>query len=188
MQDKLKNSFLIAAPGIDDAVFSRTLILLLEKSSQGSFGIVINREGTFALSEACKQLGFPPPKTDRLFGWGGPVYPRTAFVLHSLQGDWKSTGFTNVKADIAMTISDDILQAIAVGEGPEKTYPVLGCAMWEAGQLEKELEEGVWLGLQAESKIVFDVPLAERYEAALALIGIDTNSAGNVLSDELGHA
>ncbi len=188
MTDKLKNHFLIAAPGMEDSLFARTLIFLIEKNDDGAFGLVVNRESGFTLSQACEQLGSAAPKVEKTFGWGGPVYPTTAFVLHSPQGKWQTTNFVNREKGIALTLSNDILLAVAKNEGPEKVMPLLGCAMWEPGQLDKEIEEGFWLNSEASSRIIFDVALPERYEAALSLIGIETLSGESVLSDEIGHA
>lgn len=188
MPDKLKNRFLIAAPGMEDSLFARSLILLIEKNADGAFGLVVNRESRFTLTEACEQLGCPAPKREKIFGWGGPVYPTTAFVLHSPQGNWQTTNFFSKDQGIALTLSTDILKELASGAGPEKAMPLLGCAMWEPGQLEKEIQEGFWLNSEVSSHIIFDVALAERYEAALALVGIETLSGESVLSDSVGHA
>ena len=55
---------------------------------------------------------------------------------------------------------------------------------WEAGQLEKEIAQNSWLTVEADPKIIFDLPADERYDAALALLGIDFA----MLSEEAGHA
>lgn len=189
MLNELKNSFLIASPVMTDERFAKTVILLLEHRAEGSFGLVLNKEGEFSLSEACEQLECPPPKRDIAFGWGGPVHPMMAFVLHTTQGQWLRTDFENPKTGIALTVSDDILRAAAGGKGPDKIYPVLGCAMWDAGQLEAEIREGAWFCAQSSPRIVFDLPCSQRYEAALALVGNEALGDEHVLvSDEIGHA
>ena len=112
-----------------------------------------------------------------------------AFVLHTTQGQWLRTDFENPKTGIALTVSDDILRAAAEGKGPDKIYPVLGCAMWDAGQLEAEIREGAWFCAQSSPRIVFDLPCSQRYEAALALVGNEALGDEHVLvSDEIGHA
>ena len=189
MPNELKNSFLIASPVMIDERFAKTVILLLENRAEGSFGLVLNKEGEFSLSEACEQLECPPPRQDIAFGWGGPVHPMMAFVLHTVQGKWLRTDFENPKTGIAMTVSDDILRAAAEGKGPYKIYPVLGCAMWDAGQLEAEIRDGALFYTPSSSRIVFDVPCSQRYEAALALVGNESLGDEHVLvSDEIGHA
>ena len=60
----------------------------------------------------------------------------------------------------------------------------IGYAGWGAGQLEQELADNTWLSGPASSKIVFDTPSEQRWEAAAALLGVDLN----LLSSDTGHA
>ena len=60
----------------------------------------------------------------------------------------------------------------------------IGCASWEAGQLERELEENSWLSVPADGNILFDLPFHERYRAAMAKLGIEPA----MLMREAGHA
>ena len=54
-------------------------------------------------------------------------------------------------------------------------------AVWP---LEDEIGRNGWLTVDAEPGIIFDTPVAERYDRALALLGIDPR----MLSPEAGHA
>ena len=51
-------------------------------------------------------------------------------------------------------------------------------------QLEQELADNTWLSGPASSKIVFDTPSEQRWQAAAALLGVDLN----LLSSDAGHA
>ena len=75
-------------------------------------------------------------------------------------------------------------QAIARGEGPERSFITLGYAGWGAGQLEEELAANAWLSGPADTAIVFETPYDQRWEAAAALIGVDLT----LISGEAGHA
>jgi putative transcriptional regulator len=83
-----------------------------------------------------------------------------------------------------VTSSRDILEAIACGTGPEKSFITLGYAGWGPGQLEHEIAANAWLSGPASTRIVFDVPYEQRWEAAAALIGVNLK----LLSGEAGHA
>ena len=48
----------------------------------------------------------------------------------------------------------------------------LGYAGWGAGQLDAEIETGSWLYTEVDPGILFEVPLEERYERALATLGL----------------
>ena len=65
-----------------------------------------------------------------------------------------------------------------------KAILTIGCASWDAGQLERELEENSWLAVPADGNILFDLPFHERYRAALAKLGIEPV----MLMREAGHA
>jgi putative transcriptional regulator len=49
----------------------------------------------------------------------------------------------------------------------------LGYAGWGAGQLEQELRDNAWLTVRADDRILFDTPLDDRWNAAIALVGIN---------------
>jgi len=103
-------------------------------------------------------------------------------VLHQPVGDWEAT--LKVTEHTGITSSRDILEALARGQGPAKTFITLGYAGWGAGQLEEELAANAWLSGPAEARIVFDTPYEQRWEAAAGLIGVDIK----LLTGEAGHA
>jgi len=113
---------------------------------------------------------------------GGPVENERGFVLHTHTPPWDST--LQIAENISITTSRDILEAMAEDLGPEKSFIALGYAGWDAGQLERELQENAWLSGPADNAILFDLPIEKRWEAAARLLGVDVN----MLSFEAGHA
>jgi putative transcriptional regulator len=85
---------------------------------------------------------------------------------------------------VVLTTSKDVLEAVASGAGPQRLLVTLGCAGWSAGQLEQEIVKNGWLTVAADPAIIFDLPIAERFAAALKLLGVDPM----MLSGEAGHA
>ncbi len=77
--------------------------------------------------------------------------------------------------DVSVTLSMDIVDAIAEGKGPDKYIVLLGYSGWSPGQLEEELAGNAWLTAPASSKIIYDTPLKARYESALKLLGLDSS-------------
>ena len=65
---------------------------------------------------------------------GGPVQTDRGFIIHTPVGKWDSS--LKVTDNIAVTTSQDIMQAIANNNGPEKSLLALGYAGWGPGQLE----------------------------------------------------
>ena len=72
----------------------------------------------------------------------------------------------------------------ADGSGPKRVLITLGFSGWQAGQLEDELGRNGWLTVDAVPEIIFDTPVAERYDRAVSLLGFDPR----MLSQEAGHA
>ena len=83
-----------------------------------------------------------------------------------------------------MTTSRDVLEALATGSGPAKVLVSLGYSAWGKGQLESELGENSWLTVDADPSVIFDTPVAQRYDKALDLLGLQLW----MLSSEAGHA
>jgi len=70
------------------------------------------------------------------------------------------------------------------GAGPRKVFVTLGYASWAQGQLESEITENSWLTVAADPAVIFDAPVHERYERAMALLGLQPW----MLSPDAGHA
>jgi len=163
----LANHFLIAMPGLTDPNFAQTVIYVCEHNSEGAMGIVINRPLDISLGEVLKQLDLEWPGdavAEREVFAGGPVEEQRGFVLHEPVGQWDGTFITS--GDIGVTSSKDILEAIALNQGPERFMVALGYAGWGAGQLEQEMSQNAWLSGPADRDILFDTPASARLEAA----------------------
>jgi putative transcriptional regulator len=110
------------------------------------------------------------------------VQVERGFVLHAPSAEYNSS--LTVSDDVSLTTSRDVLEAAAQGNGPRRLVVTLGCAGWGAGQLEEEILRNGWLTVRADPAILFDTPSAERFVAAMNLLGIDPT----LLTGEAGHA
>ena len=181
----LTNQLLIAMPGMPDPNFSTTVTLICEHNDEGALGIVINRPLNLKLGGLFEQLdveGTDPAAAERPVLVGGPVGPERGFVLHNPGGQFENS--LAVSSDIHLTLSRDIIDAMAKGSGPGKTLVALGYAGWEPGQLEYEMLANTWLNVPASPDIVFDTPFGERWMSAAKTLGIDINQ----ISHDAGHA
>ena len=73
---------------------------------------------------------------------------------------------------LEMTTSRDVLEAVSSGAGPSQVLVTLGYASWGEGQLESEVGENSWLTVQADTALLFVTPIEQRYDKALALLGL----------------
>lgn len=169
----LDRQMLIAMPGMLDDNFVGSVTLMCQHNDQGAIGITINRLSEYSLGEILAQLQIEcSDDTIRNIPVleGGPVAPDRGFVLHTPWEQFESS--LQVGENIMVTTSRDVLAAIARGEGPEKFLVALGYAGWGGGQLEGEVRENAWLTVEADSAIVFDSPLPQRFTLALDRLGI----------------
>ena len=179
------NQLLIAMPGMADPNFSTTVTLICEHNDEGALGIVINRPTTLKLAGLFEQLSVTDPDPNAAENpvmAGGPVGPERGFVLHGPEHDYENT--LAVSDDIRLTLSRDIIDAMATGEGPPRTLVALGYAGWEAGQLENEMLANSWLNVPATPKLVFETPFEDRWDLAARTLGIDIAC----MSPDAGHA
>ena len=113
---------------------------------------------------------------------GGPISQNRGFVLHRTQSGWKSS--LALSDDIMITTSKDILLALGTTKAPEQFMVTLGYAGWGPGQLESELHANSWLTIDADSDILFNTPIEQRWQKATEKLGINIAH----LSSDIGHA
>jgi putative transcriptional regulator len=191
----LTHHFLIAMPGLQDEAFARSVVYLCEHSARGALGLVINKPSDIDLRHLFDKVDLPLGRDDLVGApvfQGGPVQTERGFVLHEAvfkdaDAESKETVYAStmtIPGGLEMTTSKDVLEAIATGAGPRKVLVSLGYSAWGEGQLETELAENSWLTVSADVSVIFDTPVEERYEKALALLGLKSWT----LAPHAGHA
>jgi putative transcriptional regulator len=190
----LTNQFLIAMPGLDDALFGKSVVYVCEHTPRGALGLVINKPADLSLTALFEKIDLPLKRadlSDKPVFQGGPVQTERGFVLHESiyqDADNKSHALyastMSIPGGLEMTTSKDVLEALSSGNGPKKVLITLGYASWGEGQLETELAENSWLTVDADRQVIFDTPVEERYERALGLLGLQSW----MISNQIGHA
>jgi len=182
-------------PSLEDEVFARSVVYMCEHSERGAMGLIINKPSELSMKHLFDKVDLPLRRQDMVAEpvlQGGPVQTDRGFVLHdpirmddpAPDGAAIYASTLTVPEGLEMTTSRDVLEALASGAGPRRVLITLGYASWGEGQLESELAENAWLTVPADAAIVFDTPIAQRYEKALDLLGLKTW----MLSPEAGHA
>lgn len=182
----LQNYLLIASPTMEDPYFSRTVVYLCEHNKDGAMGLVINQPVGMKLKElvaqADEEAEVLESRADDIVLAGGPVSQDRGFILHSTQKGWSSSLAMN--SEIMITTSKDILSFLGTDSGPKKSLAILGYAGWSAGQLEEEIQSNAWLLVEADSEVLFDVPIHKKWEVAVQRLGVDVWQLG----PDVGHA
>ncbi|WGW04819.1 YqgE/AlgH family protein [Tropicibacter oceani] len=182
----LTGKMLIAMPGMGDPRFEHSVVFMCDHSDEGAMGLIVNKpSGDVDMKALLAQLdvAMSPDVTSRAVHFGGPVEMGRGFVLHS--PDYASAMTTlQVRDDISMTATLDILEELGRGTGPAQWLMALGYSGWGPGQLESELAQNGWLVCDASARLIFDLPDVEKWEAALETLGV----AALALSAEGGRA
>jgi len=174
----LRDHFLISMPHLHDETFTQTVVYICDHSEYGAMGIVVNRPSGINLCDLLSHLELEDNTglwSQRPVFNGGPVRDDRGFVLHRNQPQQQWLSSHAINDEISLTTSLDILEAIARGEGPETFLVALGYAGWGPEQLEQEMCDNLWLSCQANSDILFHLPLEDRLQAAAATLGINLN-------------
>lgn len=166
--DSLAGQLLVAAPEMRDPRFKHTVIYMVRHDRLGAMGLVLNRPvGEVPLAKVLERLGLANPGAtgDVRVHYGGPVEPTRGFVLHT--ADYAGAGTVVVGDGIALTENPAIFGAIGAATGPRKSVFALGYAGWRGGQLEAELERGIWRSVPADEALVFDDDYDRKWQRAL---------------------
>jgi putative transcriptional regulator len=181
-------------PGLEDAIFSKSVVYVCEHSPRGALGLVINKPADIGMAALFGKVDLPLKRqdlTDEPVFQGGPMQTERGFVLHEsifpdnekpAQSLYAST--MAIPGGLEMTTSKDVLEALSSGSGPRKVLVSLGYSAWGEGQLETELGENSWLTVDADQGVIFDTPVEQRYDKALALLGLQAW----MISSQVGHA
>ena len=152
-----RGMFLLAAPGLSDPRFARTVILLLEYDETGALGLVVNRPTEIALSDA---LSDPLPGAEgHAVFYGGPVEHRRLIAL--LRSPDAVGDAQHVVGDVYASGSLDTLRQTLDRDrdgGAVDVHTYLGYAGWSPGQLDAEIARGDWVVTPADAGSIFDTP------------------------------
>ena len=187
MSESLTGRLLIAMPGIGDPRFERAVVLMCAHEPDHAMGLTLNHpiEG-LTLSEILERLGLEPAASigDEPVLLGGPVDRERGFVLHT--DDYMSRGSSQpVCEGLAWTATREVLQAMGDPmRRPRRAILALGYAGWGGGQLEREIQDNVWLTCEPDDSLLFDTDHDLKWIRALAKLGVAAGS----LSSQSGRA
>jgi putative transcriptional regulator len=134
VSDSLARKLLIASPSMPD-YFHRTVILVVEHSEEGAFGLVLNRPSETTVGEASPELAELIGEEHLLFV-GGPVQPNAVTAI----GEHADPGAASklIVGGVGMVDLDDPPDL-------SRLRVFVGYAGWSAGQLDGELEQEAWI-------------------------------------------
>lgn len=132
----------------DGDVFTRSVVLLLHHDEEGAHGLILNRPLNAGVDAVLPGWQEHVSSPDCVFQ-GGPVSLDTALALASAEsGDDESLGIRNLFGGMYLVDLDAPPPIIAPAVDSLRIYA--GYAGWGEGQLEAEIDMGMWFVVDAE--------------------------------------
>jgi putative transcriptional regulator len=146
-----KGRLLLSEPFMGDYYFGRSVVLLAEHNTQGSFGLVLNKPVNKTIGEVTEEF----PELDAPLFVGGPVEPNRLFFIHTL-GEEINDSVEVIKGLYWGGNMEDVMELSQIKRlTPENSRFFLGYAGWGAHQMEDELKRNSWAITTTTSEIIF---------------------------------
>lgn len=182
MNENLSGKFLIASPySLSGDVFNKSLIYIVSHSDSGAMGLAVNNLVNKLPANSIMDLfkDQTPIDANHLvlpIYQGGPVEQERGFILHTLEYDKNPIMKVNPNTNLGISSNIEILRDIVKGSGPERSIFMLGYSGWSEGQLEDEIERGMWIVADSSPDLIFADESEDKWSAALEEAGIDNST------------
>ena len=163
-------ALLVAAPGLLDPNFRRTVVYLIEHRERGSLGVVLNRPSEVALNDVLPgwaPLSSQPPSVFV----GGPVVPEGALAVSEVAAGQEVEGWRSVLGQIGLldlNRAEPGASAETIAPGVRRARLFAGHAGWTAGQLEGEIATNGWFVVDSLADDAFVSDPARLWRAVMA--------------------
>ena len=159
-------NILIAEPFLQGKYFSRSVIFMVEHDEKGSIGFVLNKPMAYTTSDLVTELaGLEYPVYI-----GGPVEQNQLYYLHNhaavedalhiVPGIYWGGDFSKLTR---------LLQEGKIQPGEVRFFA--GYSGWDAGQLDRELDENSWMVGDITPARFFEIPNDNLWEASMSGLG-----------------
>lgn len=160
-------TLLIAPPMMHDPNFRRTVVLVCEHGTEGSFGLILNRPLALSLHEVMKGVS----RRETSVSMGGPVQPDTLHFVHS-HGTILPRAIPLVEGVFWGGDFDLLKVLIETGQTtPRDLRFFLGYSGWSAGQLEEEIDAGGWILAGGDGAAIFAQDAGALWRTSLRRLG-----------------
>ncbi|GAB3495818.1 YqgE/AlgH family protein [Flexivirga sp.] len=154
----LTGRLLVAVPreeseSAEDDVFNRSVVLVLHHDGDGAHGLILNRPLVAGVDSVLPGWQEHVSTPDCIFQ-GGPVSLDTALALAVAERtEDESLGIRKLFGDLCLVDLDAPPPIVAPVVGSLRIYA--GYAGWAEGQLEGEIEDGMWFVVDAQTGDAF---------------------------------
>jgi putative transcriptional regulator len=166
--------FLLAPPEAIDPHFAAAVVLLLSYDANGAVGLVVNWPTAIPIGRVLENVKPAKRIADPAYS-GGPMEQDVVFALYRSA---KTSGkAAPLFGDVYLASTKPALEHVLSRKPTARTLRIyLGYTGWGPGQLDHEMDLGVWRILPADAQSIFDADpssvwprLIQRTEMRLAL-------------------
>ena len=146
-----RGKVLISEPFLCDDMFGRSVVLLVDHTSEGSMGLVMNKQLPVCINEVINEFKY---LDDIPLYKGGPIGSDTLFYLHK---------YTDIPG--ALKVSKELFLNGDFTEIKKRVFQeknvqsmirfFIGYSGWEESQLTQEIEENTWIIGKGEPNNLF---------------------------------
>jgi putative transcriptional regulator len=139
----------VAAPGLLDPNFRRTVVYVIEHRQRGSLGVVLNRPSEVPVRDVLPAWAPLASQPHAVFV-GGPVEAETALCLAAVRTGHDPAslhGLVAVRGPVALVDLDADPSPLAPRLRGLRVFA--GYSGWDAGQLAAEIDRGDWVVVPA---------------------------------------
>jgi putative transcriptional regulator len=143
-RDVEPGTLLVAAPGLLDPNFRRTVVYVIEHREEGTLGVVLNRPSDVSVQEILPAWA-PHSSRPKAVFVGGPVDAKTALCLAAFRTsqDLEAVeGVVTVRGPVGLVDLDS--DPSRLGSKLRGLRVFAGYAGWNTGQLDGEISRGDW--------------------------------------------
>lgn len=174
-----KGQVLLSEPFLNDPYFKRTVILLCEHNSEGSFGFVLNNYIDVELDQIMEDM----PKFGGKISIGGPVKNSNLYYIHTLGNDIADS--VEILPGVFMGGDFDLLKKLLLkGElTPDQVRFFVGYSGWSPNQLQSEIEMKSWFVTDIEASLIMDTSLEDLWKVIMKKFGRKGELIANMPED-----
>jgi len=155
-----------------DPNFAQAVVLLCDYTTDGAFGLVVNRPMTEPAWTLVQTE--PPVRVDPdLRLWiGGLVEPQCAWVLTS-GAHGPQTEQREIVPGVRLSASHELTLEVLQSPPSSRSRVIVGYAGWGPGQLDQEIAASSWLTMDVDPGLIFDAPPDTMWNRAIRTLGAD---------------
>ena len=158
-------SLLVSSVLLADGVFNQTVVLILDYDADGALGVILNEISQTPLDAVLPDWVNVVSGPPYLFH-GGPVSPNGAICLASVADPGEEPpGWRRMFSTVGLLHLDTPIEIVRGGYRDLRIFA--GYSGWSPGQLEAEIEEGMWHLVPASYADVFATQPLDLWRAVL---------------------